>query len=136
MSTDQAEQPIACYRGTVRVHWRIRNHYMKGTLGGEMAVHTDHLLFRGVGVHRLELRDYTIARTDISGIYPSETIEIPRLLRLLPIRRYGIRIISNPDGTFRERDEYSIRFDTPNLDEVLASLRAIGYPIGGSSPGT
>jgi hypothetical protein len=129
-------QPIVCYRGTVRVHWRIRNHYMKGTLGGEMAVYADHLLFRGVGVRRFELRDYKIARADISTIYPSETIDVPRLLRLLPIRRYGIRILSNPGGTFAERDEYSLRFDTPDLGEVLATLRAIGYPIGSTSVDT
>jgi hypothetical protein len=129
VSLGESGEPVARYRGTVRVHWRIRNYHFKGTIGGEMSVYADHLRFCGVGIHRFELREYVISKSDVELIRSEGTADVPRFLRLLPIRRFGVRIISKPGGAFDDRDEYCLRFDTPTLDEVLAALQSAGYPV-------
>jgi hypothetical protein len=108
---------------------------MKGTLGGQMSVYADYLRFRGVGIHKPELRSYEIRKEEIGQIYPLPVTEVPRLLRILPIRRYGIRVVSEPGGAYKERDEYIFRFDAPELYEVLTTMRAAGYPIAETTGG-
>jgi hypothetical protein len=136
MDTSGPQEMVANYRGTVRVHWRIRNHYLKGTLGGQMSVYADCLRFCGVGIHKPELRTYEIRKKEVSRVYPLPVAEVPRLLRIFPIRRYGIRVVSEPGGVYKERDEYTFRFDAPELYEVLTMMRAAGYPIAETSGDT
>jgi hypothetical protein len=126
---EETDKPVACYRGTVRVHWRIRNYHHKGTIGGQMAVYGDRLKFSGVGIHRFELREYSILEQDIDEIHFFSFAEIPRILRFLPMRRFGIRVISKPGGSFNDRDEYTLLFNDPAPDEVLKTLRIAGYPV-------
>ena len=125
----EAGHPIGCYRGTVFVRWRIRNYHAKGTLGGQMSVYADHLKFDGVGIHRLELREYKISKAEVDSIYPLWTTEPPRYMRFLPIRRFGILVVSKPGGAFKDRDEYTFRFNIPTLDEMFTMLRGAGYPV-------
>jgi hypothetical protein len=123
------EHRIGCYRGTVFVRWRIRNYHAKGTLGGQMIVYADHLEFGGIGIYRLALREYKISKAEVDNIHPLRTAEPSRHMRFLPIRRFGILVVSKPGGAFRDRDEYTFRFNIPTLDEMFTMLREAGYPI-------
>jgi hypothetical protein len=98
-----------------------------------MAVYNDRLKFSGVGIRRFELREYVIFKHDIDGINFFSFTEIPRILRFLPMRRFGIRVISKPGGSFNDRDEYTLLFNAPSPDEVLKTLRIAGYPVADSA---
>lgn len=123
------DEPIECYRGTVRVRSRIRYNTRKETLGGEMAVYADRLVFRGVGKLRLGMPTYEISKAQVSEIHSDGVQEIPRLLTFLPMRKFGVRIVSKPGGSFGDHDEYFLRFDNPPLSQVLVTLRDAGYPV-------
>jgi hypothetical protein len=129
MDAGQPRDLVAAYRGTARVRLRIRAYHGKGTTGARMSVYANRLRFRGVGIHSWELRTYEVAREEIDGIYPMRIIGVPWVLRMFPGRKFGILIVSKPGGVFSDRDEYTFQFDTPELTEVLTTLRSAGYPV-------
>jgi hypothetical protein len=94
-----------------------------------MVVYGDRLKFSGVGIHRFELRELAILKRDIEGMRFFSFTEIPRILRFLPMRRFGIEVISKPGGSFNDRDEYTLLFNAPDPDEVLKTLRIAGYQV-------
>jgi hypothetical protein len=130
MDSSELEDPIASYQGSVLVRWRIRSYHTKGTRGGQMSVYADRLIFQGVGIHRWELATYEISQAEIDKVHPLQPSGITRFLWIFPHRQYGIFIVSKPGGSFKDRDEYTFRFDVPEPAELLATMRAAGYPIG------
>jgi hypothetical protein len=100
-----------------------------GTLGGEMEVYSDRLVFRGTGILRMGMPTLEVSKSKVSRVYPDGVQEIPRVLAFLPMRKFGVRVVSKPGGVFGDRDEYWLGFDNPPLSHVLGTLRDAGYPI-------
>jgi len=90
-----------------------------------MAIYEDHLEFRGIGLHKWELHRYEISRERVETILTHWKPRFPPITT----RRYRIKVVSKPGGAFGDRDEYVFAFDSPALEEVLGTLRAVGYPV-------
>lgn len=99
-----------------------------GTLNAVMSVESGGIRFNDLGIGRFLKLVTWIDRDEIEAIY--QLIRSGLRSRMVPTRRrFNIRILSKPGGSFDGRDDYLFSSDHPPVDELLNQLEGSQFPV-------